>query len=250
MKKIFFFLLLLILISSPDLTAQIQTSPAPTISLNISGNNSDDNLSLGLQIALILTLITLAPALLIMLTSFTRIIIIFSFLRQAMSVQQVPPNQILIGLSLFLTFFIMSPIFKEVNQEAFQPYINKEITIQTALKKAEEPVRKFMIAQIRKKDLAFFVNVSKIPRPETIADIPTTVIIPAFIISELKTAFIIGFLLYIPFLILDMVVASLLLSMGMIMLPPVVISLPFKLLLFVLVDGWYLICGSIINSFQ
>lgn len=202
-----------------------------------------------MKIVGLLTVLTLAPAILIMLTSFTRIIIVFSLLRQALGTQQMPPNQVLIGISLFITFFLMSPVFNNIYQNAIAPYMDKEIPLNTAYKRAIMPLRGFMLKQTRESDLALFVDIAHIPRPKTVDDLPMRVIIPAFIISELRTAFQIGFFIYIPFLIIDMVVASILLSMGMLMLPPVMISLPFKLMLFVLVDGWHLIIESLIKSF-
>ncbi len=202
-----------------------------------------------MKIAGIVTLLTLAPAILIMLTSFTRIIIVFSLLRQALGTQQMPPNQVLIGISLFITFFLMSPVFNNVYNNAITPYMEKQIPLNTAYKRAVMPLRKFMLKQTRESDLALFVDIAHMPRPKTVDELPMRIIIPAFITSELKTAFQIGFFIYIPFLIIDMVVASILLSMGMLMLPPVMISLPFKLMLFVLVDGWHLLIASLIKSF-
>jgi flagellar biosynthetic protein FliP len=204
--------------------------------------------SSALQILFLLTILTLAPSILIMTTSFARIIIVLSFLRQAMGTQQTPPTQILIGLGLFLTLFVMGPTWGEINQRALQPYLNEEISQMEALKLAEAPIKRFMLKQTRDKDLSLFVNLTD-GQPVSNEEVEIQSLIPAFIISELKTAFQIGFLIYIPFLILDMVVASILLSMGMMMLPPVLISLPFKLMLFVMVDGWYLTVGSLIRSF-
>lgn len=227
-------------------------SPAATSPLfNIGIENADDpgRVSVVLQIFILLTILSLAPAILIMLTSFTRIAIVLSVLRQALGTHQVPPNQIVLGLALFLTFFIMTPVWQKINQDALQPYMDKKISQEQALKNAMEPLRKFMFRQTREKDLALLVGISGIERPKNMEDIPTSVLIPSFVISELKTAFQIGFMLYVPFLIIDMVVASVLLSMGMMMLPPVMISLPFKLMLFVLADGWYLIVGSLVKSF-
>jgi len=192
----------------------------------------------------------LAPAILIMMTSFTRIIIILSFLRQGLGTQQVPPNQILVGLALFLTFFTMQPTFDQIDKDAFTPYMAGTIGTTEAFKKAEDPIRKFMFKQVSEKDLALFVALSKSSRPRTPADISTWVLIPSFVISELKKAFEMGFIIFIPFLIIDMVTASVLMSMGMMMLPPVLISLPFKILLFIMVDGWNLIVRSIALSFQ
>jgi flagellar biosynthetic protein FliP len=207
------------------------------------------DMSTVMKIAGIITLLTLAPAIVIMLTSFTRIIIVFSLLRQALGTQQMPPNQVLIGISLFITFFLMSPVFNRIYQQAVAPYMEKEITLNSAYKKAVSPLRDFMLKQTRESDLALFVDIAHLPRPKSADELPMRVIVPAFITSELKTAFEIGFFIYIPFLIIDMVVASVLLSMGMLMLPPVMISLPFKLMLFVLVDGWHLLIESLIKSF-
>jgi flagellar biosynthetic protein FliP len=202
-----------------------------------------------LQIFLLMTVLSLAPAILIMVTSFTRIVIVLSLLRRALGTMQMPPNQIMIGLALFLTFFVMTPVWQKINQSALQPYLDKKIGNQEALQNATAPLKEFMFKQTRKKDLALFVDIAKLERPNNIEDIPTSVLIPSFIISEVKTAFQIGLLLYVPFLIIDMVVASVLLSMGMMMLPPIMVSLPFKLMLFVLADGWYLLVGSLVKGF-
>ena len=231
-------------------SAAAQAIPIPTVSLGIKEAEKPGEVSVLVQILLLLTVLSLAPAILIMMTSFTRLAVVFSFLRHAMGTQQMPPNQILIGLALFLTFFIMAPVFRQVNQQAIQPYMAETITQEEALTKAMEPIRGFMLRQTRDKDLALFVSLAKMPRPHNASEVPSTVLIPAFCISELKTAFQIGFILYVPFLVVDMVVASVLLSMGMMMLPPIMISLPFKLLLFVLVDGWYLVVGSLVQSFR
>ncbi|MBR9982799.1 MAG: flagellar type III secretion system pore protein FliP [Desulfatitalea sp.] len=239
-----------ILLLAP-LSASAQTpDPGPGF-LRIDMAQADDPGKVGvvLQIFALLTVLSLAPSILIMVTCFTRIAIVLSLLRQALGTNQLPPNQILIGLTLFLTFFIMTPVWQTVNQEALQPYLNDQLSATEALEKAAVPIRSFMIKNTREKDLALMVDIAKQERPETVDDVATTVLIPAFIISELKTAFQIGFLLYIPFLIIDMVVASVLLSMGMMMLPPVMVSLPFKLMIFVLTDGWYLIVGSLVRSF-
>jgi flagellar biosynthetic protein FliP len=222
----------------------------PGVTIQIGGNNSPDNLAITIQIILLITLLTLAPALLILLTSFTRIVIVLSFLRHALSTQQIPPNQVIIGLSLFLTFFIMSPVFEEINRDAVKPYLAKEISQREALEKAMPPLRGFMFKQTREKDIALFMRAARLPAPANETNIPTRVLIPAFIISELRTAFEMGFMLFVPFLIIDMVVASVLMSMGMLMLPPIMISLPFKILLFVLVDGWNLLVQSLIMSFR
>lgn len=221
----------------------------PMISIALDKAKGPEDVSVVIQIFAALTLLSIAPAILIMLTSFTRFVIVFSLLRQAMGTQQMPPNQILIGLAMFLTFYVMTPVWQDVNQNAVQPYLEKKISSEQAMNTALTPIRKFMYKQIREKDLALFIEIAGLKRPDTPADVPTMVMIPAFIISELKTAFQLGFLLFIPFLIIDMVVASVLLSMGMMMLPPIMISLPFKLLLFVLVDGWHLIVGSLVKGF-
>ncbi len=225
--------------------------PVPTIQLSIGdGADQPGKVAVVLQLLLLLTVLSLAPAILVMVTSFTRIVVVLSILRHALGTQQMPANQIIIGLALFLTFFIMTPVWQQVNTGALQPYFNEQISGEEAFEKAAKPVREFMLKQTREKDLALFVKISHSKRPDTPADVPLQVLIPAFVISELNTAFQIGFLIYIPFLIIDMVVASVLLSMGMLMLPPIMISLPFKLLLFVLVDGWYLIIGSLVQSFH
>jgi flagellar biosynthetic protein FliP len=192
----------------------------------------------------------LAPALFIMVTSFTRIVIVLSFLRQALGTQQVPPNQVLISLALFLTLFVMAPVGQTVYTDAIQPVLNEQISYEQAWAKGIVPIRGFMLKQVREKDLELFVDLAKMSKPSSPADLPIHVVIPAFILSELRIAFQIGFLIYIPFLIVDMVVASILMSMGMMLLPPVVISLPFKLILFVLADGWYLVVGSMVKSFH
>ena len=220
----------------------------PSIQLGMDDVEDPEKVSSALQILFLLTILTLAPSILILTTSFARIIIVLSFLRQAMGTQQTPPTQILIGLGLFLTLFVMGPTWTEINDKALQPYLNEEISQTDALKQAEMPLKTFMLRQTREKDLSLFVDISG-EKPTSNEEIDIRSLIPAFIISELKTAFQIGFLIYIPFLILDMVVASILLSMGMMMLPPVLISLPFKLMLFVMVDGWYLTVGSLMRSF-
>lgn len=242
------FILGILLFASTPLWSQPLS--IPTINLSVAdGSDQPGKVAVVLQLLLILTVLSLAPAILVMLTSFTRIVVVFSLLRHALGTQQMPANQIVIGLSLFLTFFIMMPVWQKVNTQALQPYFDEQISAEEAFKLSSQPVKAFMLKQTREKDIALFVKISKAKRPDTPADISLLVLMPAFVISELKTAFQIGFLIYLPFLILDMVVASVLLSMGMMMLPPIMISLPFKLLLFVLVDGWYLIVGSLVQSF-
>jgi flagellar biosynthetic protein FliP len=240
-------LVLGLLFAASSLSAAV---PLPSIRLGVGASSGPQDVSLTLQIVFLLTVLSLAPAILMLTTSFTRIIIVLSFLRQAIGTPTIPPNQVILGLALFLTFFNMNPVFSRVNDEALQPYLKGRIQQEEALKKALVPMREFMFNQARPKDIALFVYLSKSPRPATPDDVPTLVLIPAFVISELKTAFQMGFLIYIPFLIIDMVVASTLMSMGMLMLPPVTISLPFKILLFVLIDGWHLIVRSLMLSFH
>lgn len=250
---IIYIILLGILSPEPEICSgedKMISTPFFTLGVSQEKLNEPDGVNIVLQIFLLLTVLSLAPAILIMLTSFTRIVIVLSLLRQAIGTQQMPPNQIIIGLSLFLTFFIMAPVWNKVNSEAVQPFLEKKINQDQALEEAMKPIRKFMLKQTREKDLALLVSISGANRPKNIDDIPTGVLIPSFIISELKSAFQIGFLLYVPFLVIDMIVASVLLSMGMMMLPPIMVSLPFKLVLFVLADGWYLIVGSLVKSFS
>ncbi len=219
---------------------------AITVTTNPEGQQE---YSVSLQILLIMTALSFIPAFVMLMTSFTRIIIVFSILRQALGLQQTPSNQILIGLALFLTLFIMAPVFERINQSALQPYLNEEIVAQEAIARAEGPLKEFMLAQTRESDLELFVRLSRrtdIASPESA---PLTILVPAFVTSELKTAFQIGFMIFIPFLIIDMVVASVLMAMGMMMLSPLIISLPFKIMLFVLVDGWGLIMGTLAGSF-
>ncbi len=225
------------------------TVPLPQINLGISPARSPQQVVGALQILLLLTVLTLAPTLLVLCTSFTRIIVVLSFVRTAMGTQSTPPNQVLTGLALLLTFFVMAPTIKAVNTNAIQPYLKHQISQSVALNRAVAPVRTFMFKQTRQKDIELFYAISKEPRPRTPADVPTYILIPAFVISELKTAFEIGFALYIPFVVIDMVTSSILLSMGMMMIPPIIISLPFKILVFVLVDGWNLVVAALFQSF-
>lgn len=220
--------------------------------LNITSNAGSTNLESTLQILIILTILSLAPSILIMVTSFTRIIVVFHFLRTAIGTQTTPPNQVLVGLALFITLAIMSPVMSKVNEDAVQPFMSGQMEQEEALEKGIAPIRTFMLEQTRDKDLKLFmeINNQKAEDVESYDEIPTTTIIPAFIISELRTAFIIGFILYLPFIVMDMVVASTLMSMGMMMLPPTVISLPFKILLFILADGWNLVVGQLVESFR
>lgn len=226
------------------------TVPIPQVSIGVGQAKNPAQVASALQILLLLTVLSLAPTLLVLLTSFTRVIVVLSFVRTALGTQQVPPNQVLVGLALFLTFFIMAPVVKDINQNALQPYLKSKISQSVALDRAAKPLRTFMFKQTREKDLQLFYSLSKEPRPATQAQVPTYILIPAFVISELKTAFEIGFAIYIPFIVIDMVVASILLSMGMMMIPPVIISLPFKILVFLLVDGWNLTVSAIFQSYK
>ncbi|NPA38935.1 MAG: flagellar type III secretion system pore protein FliP [Thermodesulfobacteria bacterium] len=222
----------------------------PTIKIGLTPAKTPEQLSTIMQVLLLLTILSVAPALLLMLTSFTRLVVVFSILRHALGTQQTPPNQVLISLALFLTFFIMMPTFKKVYQNALNPYFNGEISEKEMFKRVEEPFKEFMLKNTREKDLALFIKLRGEPRPKTPEDVSFFTLIPAFMISELKTAFQIGFLLYVPFLIIDVVVSSVLISLGVLMLPPMMISLPIKLLLFVLVDGWNLLVMSLVKSFH
>ncbi|MDR4495555.1 MAG: flagellar type III secretion system pore protein FliP [Nitrospirales bacterium] len=227
-----------------------QATKDPTISLQVSGLDATEPWTFGIRILFLLTVLTVAPALLMLVTSFTRVVIVLGLLRQALGTMHAPPNQVMIALALFLTIFIMMPVWEKIRGEALNPYLEHQITQQVAMDRAIEPIRQFMMKQVREKDLALFMEMANRPTPQTQSDVPLHVLVPAFVISELRTAFQIGFLIYIPFLVIDMIVASILMSMGMMLLPPVMISLPFKLVLFVLADGWFLIVGSLMNSFQ
>lgn len=226
------------------------TVPLPQISLGVGQAKNPAQVASALQILLLLTVLSLAPTLLVLVTSFTRVIVVLSFVRTALGTQQVPPNQVLVGLALFLTFFIMAPVIKDVNQNALQPYLKNQISQMVALDRAAQPLRKFMFKQTREKDIQLFYSLSNQPRPAAQKDVPMYILIPAFVISELKTAFEIGFAIYVPFIVIDMVVASILLSMGMMMIPPIIISLPFKILVFLLVDGWNLTVSAIFQSYK
>ncbi len=250
--KIAISLILLIAVSVfiVSISAFSATIPNPSININLGGTNSPPMVANSVKLLVLLTVLALAPSILIMMTSFTRIIVVLAILRQGLGTQQMPPNQILIGIAMFLTFFIMTPQIKAIYQNAYKPLQDNKITLEQAYKRAAAPLKSFMLKQTRQKDLALFLRVSKTPNPKNAQDLSMSVVIPAFIISELKTAFEMGFMIYIPFLIIDMVVASILMSMGMMMLPPVMISLPFKLLLFVLADGWNLVVMSLFKSFH
>ncbi len=223
--------------------------PLPGIDLRVNPTNNPTEVVSTVKLLVLLSVLSLAPAFIMMVTSFTRIVVVLSLLRGAIGLPMTPPNQVLIGLSLLLTIFIMAPVYNQINENAIKPYMENRMTQDEAMEQAYKPLRTFMLKQTREKDLALFVAISKSDRPRSAEDVPISVLTPAYVISELKTAFQIGFLLYVPFLVIDMVVASTLMSMGMFMLPPVMISLPFKLLLFVMVDGWYLVVKSLVESF-
>ena len=227
----------------------VWAQPLPKITLEFPKGEEKEQSALAIQILFLITVLSMAPAILIMMTSFTRLIIVFHFLRMALGTQQSPANQILIGLSLFLTFFIMQPVWNEINNNSVQPFLSKQISQKQALDSAITPLRKFMLKETRDKDLMLFVKLAKIERPQTPNDLPTYILIPSFIISEIRIAFQIGIVLYIPLILIDLIVGVILMSMGMMMLPPIMISLPFKILLFVLVDGWYLVVESVVAGF-
>ena len=228
----------------------MEQNQAPVLTLRLDGAEGTGGMDSALKIVLLMTVLSLAPAFLVLLTSFTRIVIVLGFLRQAIGANQAPNNQIIIGLALFLTLVVMSPVLNEMNQKGLQPFLNEEITQEEALTAVQGPLKGFMLSQVREKDIALFLDLTNTVTPDTPEELPMLVVVPAFVLSELKTAFTMGFILFIPFLIIDMVVASVLMSMGMMMLPPVLISLPFKLLLFVMVDGWFLVVRSLVQAFQ
>jgi len=225
-------------------------SAVPGVSLTVDGQSPEPKeVTSGVQLLVLMTVLSLAPSVLILATSFTRIVIVLSMVRNAIGTPSVPPNQVVIGLSLLLTFFIMAPVYKQMDEQAIQPFLNKEMDQPTAIKQVQAPVREFMFKQTRDKDIQLFIDLGHEQQPATLEDIPTVTLFPAFVISELRTAFTMGFVIYIPFLVIDLVVSSILLSLGMMMLPPSLVSLPFKLLLFVMVDGWYLLASSLVMSF-
>ncbi|MCL2789972.1 MAG: flagellar type III secretion system pore protein FliP [Desulfobulbus sp.] len=236
----------LLLLLAPELALAVNL---PTLSLGIKEANTPAEVSTALQVLLVLTILTVAPAILLMTTAFTRIIIVLGFVRQAMGTQNTPPNQVLLGLALFLTFFVMAPTFKALNDQALQPYMQEKMTQQQALDRSVGIMRDFMFSQVQESELQLLIDITKEEQPADKHELSSLILVPAFILSELKRAFQMGFMIYVPFLVIDMLVASVLMSMGMMMLPPVVISLPFKLLLFVLVDGWQLVVGSLMKSF-
>jgi flagellar biosynthetic protein FliP len=242
--------LLILLLFIPLLGADVNAPPIPVVDLTINGAQTPTQLVKSLNIVILITLLVLAPSLILVMTSFVRLLVVFSFLRQAMGTQQLPPSQLLVSLAMVLTFFIMQPYASRAYKNGIEPYMNEQISYQEAFDRSVKPFKEFMIKNTREKDLALFYRIRHMQNPKTIDDVPLTILIPAFMISELKTAFEIGFLIYLPFLIIDMVVSAILMSLGMMMLPPVMISLPFKLLIFVLVDGWNLLVQSLVLSFK
>lgn len=254
-KKIILFIIAFVaLIFTIGISSKVYAAPGqipiPRVNISVDNSTTPQNYVDNIKLLILLTVLSLLPSFIVMMTSFVRTILVLGFLRNAMGTQQSPPNQVIIGLALFLTFFIMSPVYNEINTKALKPFLDNKITQEVAFQEGAKPLREFMLRQTRQKDLKLFLEVGKVGEEVTRENVPLQIVVPAFIISELKTAFQIGFLLYIPFLIVDLVVASVLMSMGMFMLPPVMISLPFKILLFVMVDGWYLVVKSLILSFK
>ncbi len=242
--------------AAPEPSAATAAAPAPAkpsdplrLTVNLEGSHQAGDVSVAVQIVVVMTLLTLAPSIVILMTSFTRIVIVLGFIRSALGVANAPANQIIIGLSLFLTFFIMGPVFTQMNTDAFQPYVAGKITSSEALDRASVPLKDFMLKQTRTRDIEFFLELGRFG-PTSVKDLPMRVVVPAFVISELQTAFQMGFLIFLPFLIIDLLVSSVLMALGMMMMPPVVVSLPFKLLLFVLVDGWHIVVRSLVQSFH
>jgi len=246
-RKLFLFVLLTVIVVIPSIAGAVSV---PTVSFGIQEAESPEQVSTALQVLFLLTILSIAPAILLMTTCFTRIVIVLGFVRQAMGTQNMPPTQVLVGLSLFLSFFIMSPVLNDINGNALQPYLEEQITQEQAFDNALLPMRDFMFNQVGEEELSLLSEITLDQEPFSKEDIPTLTLIPAFMLSEMKKAFQMGFMIYVPFLVIDMIVASILMSMGMMMLPPVIISMPFKLLLFVLVDGWGLVVGSLIKSFS
>jgi len=249
MSKQWFLLPMLFMLSSGMVHAAPEQVVLPGLDFNLGTSTDPQDVSLTLRILLLLTVLSIAPAILVLMTSFTRIVVVLSFLRNALGTQQMPPNQVMIGLAFFLTFFIMAPTFSEVNEKALQPFMNGTMSQEQAFEAASIPLKEFMAKHTRTKDLALFSEYNGVRQYSSVEEIPLTTLVPAYAISELKTAFQMGFLIFIPFLVIDMVVSSILMAMGMMMLPPVMISLPFKILLFVMVDGWYLVVKSLLLSF-
>ncbi len=253
-KNHYILFILLFLLASNVFAQQTQPTqslsfPLPKIDVQVGSSSNGQDVSVTLQILLLMTILALAPSLMIMTTAYLRIIIVFHFLKSALGTQQMPPGQLLAGVALFITFFVMAPTWNKVNEEALKPLMDEKITTEEAYNKGIVPIRDFMFKHVREEDLGLFVSLANMKRPNNRNDLPTYIVIPAFVLSELRTGFIIGFFLFIPFLMVDMIVSSILMSMGMMMLPPMLVSLPFKILLFILVDGWNLIVGSVVRSF-
>jgi flagellar biosynthetic protein FliP len=248
-KRLIIFLWLVIIPAAATAQQQNTTIPFPKIGIDVGTTDNPQDVSVTLQILLLMTVLTLAPSLLIMTTSYLRLIIAFHFLKSALGTAQMPPGQLLAGIALFITFFIMAPTWSRVNDEALKPMMAGEISMEDAYNKGVGPIREFMFKNVRDEDLVLFIELSNLERPDNRDDLPTYILVPAFALSELRAGFIIGFFLFIPFIMVDMIIASILMSMGMMMLPPMLISLPFKILLFILVDGWNLIVGSLVRSF-
>ena len=245
------FLIIFLVFNSNTLAQQTQglSFPIPKIDLQVGTSDNGGDISVTLQILLLMTILALAPSIMIMTTAYLRIIIVFHFLKSALGTQQMPPGQLLAGVALFITFFVMAPTWNKVNQDALKPLMEEKISVEEAYNKGIEPIREFMFKNVRDEDLGLFISLANMTRPNNRNELPTYIVIPAFVLSELRTGFIIGFFLFIPFLMVDMIISSILMSMGMMMLPPMLVSLPFKILLFILVDGWNLIVGSVVRSF-
>ncbi len=242
--------IIMFFLSNYEIAAQAVSIPFPKIGINVGTAESGEDVSVTLQLLLLMTILSLAPSILIMTTSYLRMIIVFHFLKSALGTQQMPPSQLLAGIALFITFFVMAPTWNKVNDEALKPLMDGKVTVDSAYNKGIEPIREFMFRNVRDEDLELFIGLASIERPDSRDDLPTYIVIPAFALSELRAGFIIGFFLFIPFLMVDMIISSILMSMGMMMLPPMLVSLPFKILLFILVDGWNLIVGSLVRSFS
>ncbi len=253
-KNLYIIFILFFLFAANSFAQQTQQTqslsfPLPKFDVQIGSSDNPQDVSVTLQILLLMTILALAPSIMIMTTAYLRIIIVFHFLKSALGTQQMPPGQLLAGVALFVTFFVMAPTWNKVNEEALKPLMDEKITTEEAYNKGIEPIREFMFKNVRDEDLGLFMSLANMTRPNNRADLPTYIVVPAFVISELRTGFIIGFFLFIPFLMVDMIISSILMSMGMMMLPPMLVSLPFKILLFILVDGWNLIIGSVVRSF-
>jgi len=253
-KNLYIIFILLFVLASANFAQQTQQTqslsfPLPKLDVQVGSSDNPQDVSVTLQILLLMTILALAPSIMIMTTAYLRIIIVFHFLKSALGTQQMPPGQLLAGVALFVTFFVMAPTWNKVNEEALKPLMDEKITTEEAYNKGIEPIREFMFRNVRDEDLGLFISLANMKRPDNRSELPTYIVIPAFVISELRTGFIIGFFLFIPFLMVDMIISSILMSMGMMMLPPMLVSLPFKILLFILVDGWNLIIGSVVRSF-